>query len=220
MTFADRIRPLAIATSLLSAACGTVNQGPADAKRPVGADVRQVAEWLAGNYSSGAQSAKDPQFRNVVLHIAPMWTDQPDARWFYVEQAMANAPDKPYRQRVYRLTDTGDGVESMIYDLPGDPLTYAGAWRAQKPLDQLLPSMLLPKAGCAVRLARTDGLTWTGGTEGTGCPSSREGAAYTTSEVTLTPNELRSWDRGFDSTGKQVWGSTAGPYIFVKEIAK
>jgi hypothetical protein len=80
--------------------------------------------------------------------------------------------------------------------------------------------MLVPKAGCAVRLKRADGQTWTGGTDGHGCPSSREGAAYTTSEVTLTATELRSWDRGFDAKGKQVWGSTAGPYIFVKETGK
>jgi hypothetical protein len=220
MTFADRIRSLTLATTLLAAACGTVNQGPVEAKQPVGGDVRQVAEWMAGTFASTAQSARDPQFRDVVLHIAPMWIDQPDARWFYVEQAMANAQDKPYRQRVYRLTEAGDGVESMIFELPGDPLQYAGAWRAQKPLDQLLPSMLVPKAGCAVRLKRADGQTWTGGTDGQGCPSSREGAAYTTSEVTLTATELRSWDRGFDAKGKQVWGSTAGPYIFVKETGK
>ncbi|MEY2746457.1 MAG: CpeT/CpcT family, partial [Planctomycetota bacterium] len=23
-----------------------------------------------------------------------------------------------------------------------------------------------------------------------------------------------SWDRGFDAAGKQVWGSTKGPYLF------
>ena len=217
MTFTVRIRACTPFVSLLAWACGTVNQGPVDPIRPVGDDVRQVADWMAGSYSSAGQAAKDPQFRSVVLRVAPMWTDRPDARWFYVEQAMSNAQDKPYRQRVYRLTDSGDGVQSMIYELPGDPLTYAGAWKDQKPLNQLLPEMLVPKVGCAVTLKRKDASSWNGGTEGTGCPSSREGAAYTTSEVTLTPTELRSWDRGFDAQGKQVWGSTAGPYVFVKE---
>ncbi len=217
MTFADRIRVAVPCVALWTAACGTVNQGPVQAIRPVSGEVRQVAQWMAGSFSSAAQATKDPQFRSVVLHIAPMWTDRPDARWFYVEQAMANAQDKPYRQRVYCLSDAEDGVQSMIYELPGDPLTYAGAWKEQKPLDQLLPAMLVPKAGCAVKLTRDGSGNWTGGTEGTGCPSSRDGASYTTSEVTLTPTELRSWDRGFDAQGKQVWGSKAGPYVFVKE---
>lgn len=217
MTFVDWIRLAAPCASVWIVACGTVNQGPVQAIRPVGGEVRQVAEWLQGNYSSAAQAVQDAKFRSVVLHIAPIWTDRPDARWLYVEQAMSNAQDKPYRQRVYRLSDSEDGVESMVYELPGDPLACAGAWKDQKPLDQLLPSMLVPKAGCAVKLRRTEAGLWTGGTEGTGCPSSRDGASYATSEVTLTPGELRSWDRGFDAQGKQVWGSTAGPYIFVKE---
>lgn len=220
MTFADWIRCLVPLAGLAAAACGTVNQGPVEMKRPAGEQVRQVAEWMTGTFSSGAQASKDPQFRNVVLHIAPIWTDRRDARWLYVEQAMATTLDKPYRQRVYRLTDSPDGIESMVYELPGDPLRFAGAWKEDRPLNQMLPSMLLPKAGCAVHLKSTDGLTWTGGTDGTGCPSSREGAAYATSEVTLTPTELRTWDRGFDASGKQVWGSTAGPYVFVKEATR
>ena len=27
---------------------------------------------------------------------------------------------------------------------------------------------------------------------------------------------LTSWDRGFDSNDKQVWGATSGPYVFKK----
>ena len=49
------------------------------------------AAWMTGAYSSAAQSAKDPQhFRSVTLHMAPIWTDRSDARWMYVEQAMAD----------------------------------------------------------------------------------------------------------------------------------
>jgi hypothetical protein len=57
----------------------------------------------------------------------------------------------------------------------------------------------------------------TGSTQGDGCASALRGAAYATSEVTLTAGELDSWDRGFDATGNQVWGSTKGAYRFVKE---
>lgn len=220
MTFPERIRTCLSCLALLTTACGTVNQGPVERIRPVGGDVREVAAWMSGSYSSAAQAAKDPQFRSVVLHIAPIWIDRPDARWFYVEQAMTDSQDRPYRQRVYRLSDSTVGVESMVFELPGDPLVHAGAWKSPRPLDQLLPSMLVPKAGCAVKLTRAESGEWTGGTDGTGCPSARQGAAYTTSEVTLTATELRSWDRGYDAQGKQVWGSTAGPYVFVKERSR
>jgi hypothetical protein len=34
------------------------------------------------------------------------------------------------------------------------------------------------------------------------------------SDVTLSAEELVTWDRGYDAAGKQVWGSTKGPYMF------
>lgn len=57
-----------------------------------------------------------------------------------------------------------------------------------------------------------------GATTGDGCGSALRGAAYATSEVVLTPDTLRSWDRGYDKAGKQVWGAVKGPYVFVKQV--
>jgi len=53
-----------------------------------------------------------------------------------------------------------------------------------------------------------------GGTVGEGCESTLSGATYATSEVTLDASTLESWDRGYDAEGTQVWGATAGPYVF------
>jgi hypothetical protein len=32
----------------------------------------------------------------------------------------------------------------------------------------------------------------------------------------VTETTLESWDRGFDAGGEQVWGATAGGYVFEK----
>ena len=40
----------------------------------------------------------------------------------YVEQALGARPERPYRQRVYRVTRTATGFESAVFTLPGDPL--------------------------------------------------------------------------------------------------
>ena len=48
------------------------------------------------------------------------------------------------------------------------------------------------------------------------CPSDRKGAAYATSEVTITENELISWDRGYNDKDEQVWGAEKGGYHFLK----
>jgi len=41
-------------------------------------------------------------------------------------------------------------------------------------------------------------------------------AQYATSEVQIYPNRIVSWDRGFDSEGKQVRGAVKSGYIFRK----
>ena len=51
---------------------------------------------------------------------------------------------------------------------------------------------------------------------GSGCPSNLHGASYATSEVTITPEALTSWDRGYDDNGKQVWGAENSAYEFRK----
>jgi hypothetical protein len=35
--------------------------------------------------------------------------------------------------------------------------------------------------------------------------------------VTIWPDRLISWDRGWNDKGQQVWGAEKGGYIFVKQ---
>jgi hypothetical protein len=206
--------------TLLLAACGTVGHYDPPGSPPLSPRVDQVWRWMSGAYSSAVQSKADPDFKNIDLHMQPMWRDRTDGRWLYVEQSMHEAADKPYRQRVYQLVDRDGGtVESLVYELPGDPMLFAGAWKSAAPLDQLTPEQLLPRSGCSVKLKAVATDRWSGGTFSQSCESSLRGAAYATSEVQLTATELDSWDRGFDKAGQQVWGSTKGPYRFKKQAS-
>jgi len=209
-----RIRTIAAAFALLAGACGTINQGPVPAISAPSASVDEVASWMAGTYSSAAQAKADPDFRDVRLHMVRIWPERTDAYWLYVEQATASSLEQPYRQRVYAVKVEPDGkVASHVYELPGDPMGFAGAWKDPKRLDLVNPDLLVPREGCTVFLeAGAEG--WKGSTRPNTCVSTLMGAAYATSEVTVGAKELTSWDRGFDAAGKQVWGSTKGPYLF------
>lgn len=178
-----------------------------------------LREVMAGTYSSAAQAASDPEFKVIELHMTPIWSARSDGAWLYVEQAAAEARDAPYRQRVYQLAEasTPGRVESRVFELPGDPLSFAGAWRDPSRLDVLTPASLVPRQGCTVVVARLPDGTWSGSTLGDRCRSTLRGASYATSEVTISAHELRSWDRGFDAEGKQVWGAVKGPYRFLKQ---
>ena len=210
----------AILPAALATACGTERGIRAPAPTPPSADTRQAALWLVGDWSSANQAAKDSSFRDISIHIRPIWTDRTDGMWMYVEQAMASAADRPYRQRVYQMVTAPDGTtESRVFELPGDPLTHAGAWKLPQPLDDLEPALLQPREGCTVRLTRKPGGAFSGATAIGACATDYMGATYTMSDVSLSADELVTWDRGYDASGKQVWGSTKGPYMFTRIAA-
>lgn len=182
----------------------------------VDAELKRLKLWLSGSFSSRQQSIDDARYFDIHLRSVPIWVDREDAEWLYVEQAAAQALDRPYRQRVYKLTRESDGsLMSTVYALPGDPMSYAGAWRTPAVFDAISPSDLSERIGCAIVLEweATSG-SFIGSTVGNNCQSSLSGATYATAEVTLKGNELRSWDRGYDAADEQVWGAQAGPYIF------
>jgi CpeT/CpcT family (DUF1001) len=192
--------------------CASVAQ---TSSRSAGNDpVAEVARWMAGYYDSRDQAAADAGYYPISLAMVPIWPERRDARWLYVEQAMADTPDKPYRQRVYRLNRGADGeVLSAVFTIDA-PARFVQGWR-NGALSGLTEAMLQPRAGCTVSLRR-DGAAWRGATIGRDCASDLRGAAYATAEVTLDASTMRSWDRGYDAAGKQVWGAVAGAYVFVK----
>lgn len=182
------------------------------------APLRQLADWMVGTFSSQQQAKEDPAYFDVRLHVVRIWPERQGEHWLYVEQAMATALDKPYRQRVYKLEARPDGrFVSRVFSLPGDPLKYAGAWKQPQPLAELKPTDLAERTGCHIVLRRQADGSFVGSTEGRSCPSDLRAAKYATSEVTITADRLHSWDRGFDASGKQVWGAEKGPYQFRRE---
>ena len=176
-------------------------------------DLELLNSWMTGTFSSAAQAAEDPEFLDISLQMTPIWSGRTDGRWLYVEQALRENLDRPYRQRVYRLRELVPGLfESQVFTLP-DPTAVVGAWRLEQPLADLEPTDLSERDGCAILLRRRDA-TFVGSTLGSLCTSDLRGAAYATSEVVITPDGMVSWDRGFSADGGQVWGSTRGGYVF------
>lgn len=176
--------------------------------------------WMTGSFSSAEQAAADSSYFDIRLEMVPIWTDRTDGRWLYVEQAAASDPERPYRQRIYCVTQGSQGwFRSEVYTLP-DPDRFSGAWRDPAVFAVLAPDSLEVRDGCAVLLRRTGDDSFAGGTLGSGCGSDLRGAVYATSEVTLQPDRMVSWDRGFDGQGRQVWGATGGGYVFQRRSGR
>ncbi len=190
---------------------------------PASADrTAMLASWMTGSFSSFDQSQEDPDnYLDISLHMAPIWPDA-EGIWLYVEQAVGAAPDRPYRQRVYKVERTtderGELYVSRVFELP-DPRAAVGAWRQPERVAGVTPADLMERDGCAVELRFIDDGSdprFVGSTRGRDCSSSLRGAAYATSIVTVRDGNVESWDRGFDDEGEQVWGATEGAYRFVR----
>lgn len=179
--------------------------------------LHQLQHWMTGQFNSQKQAERDSAYYPIVLRMFPIWQDRKDGPWLYIEQAVAGATSKPYRQRVYQLSKR-DALkfESKVYTLPG-ALRFATLLHDHPLFKQISPDSLQFKNGCSVFLT-WNGSYFTGSTEGADCSSDLRGASYATSKVSIKADRMESWDQGFDRDGKQVWGATKGPYEFIKEM--
>ncbi|MCC4833490.1 chromophore lyase CpcT/CpeT [Shewanella sp. 10N.7] len=176
-----------------------------------------LLEWMQGHFDSEQQSISDKDFFNIHLNMVQIWPED-KSTWLYVEQAAATHLDKPYRQRVYEVTAlSATEFASKVYTFENDK-SFAGVYKDDAPLSELTPKDLTEKSGCTVFLTWSDkSQSFAGSTDKKSCLSKLRGASYATSEVTVTKDSIVSWDRGFDSNDKQVWGAEKAGYIFLKE---
>ncbi len=226
---------LAAFSALFATACGPVVVSP-DANMPVadsaasdaavvrdsampaeGLAVRKLAQLLEGRFDTAAQAASDRRYFDVTLSICPVSIPSIAARALYVEQSIRGSA--PYRQRLYVL---GSGANpettatSRVFEF-NEPSSVVGLCDRGE-AQTFAAEDVVEREGCTVTL-QLSGERFTGRTDGRLCLSSLMGATYATTELTLDARTLESWDRGYDATGRQVWGATAGAYRFERRSA-
>lgn len=199
---------------LISGGCASTQQH--EAARPAPSpQTETLAGWMTGSFTNEAQAAEAPdRFAPVTMHIVRIWPERDDGVWMYIEQALANEPQSPYRQRIYRLTPAEQGVYELDTYLIPDRSRYIGAWRRSDPLADLDHAQVDRLDGCTVVIHADGPESFRGSTIGRDCPSQLSGAHYATSHIRITPERIESWDRGFDARGEQVWGAIDSGYIF------
>ena len=186
------------------------------AKPKLKTELLKLAAYMEGSFSTQKQSINDTNYFDIRLQMKRIWKDRTDGIWLYVEQAVSTAQQKPYRQRVYHVTQIGKNkFESAVYTME-NPLRFAGDYKKDNALSGLTPDSLKSRDGCSVFLTKNKKGYYVGATKGKDCPSDLRGAKYATSEVKVYRNKIISWDRGWGEKDEQIWGATNGGYIFNK----
>lgn len=173
--------------------------------------LEKLASLLEGVFSSELQAAKDTSFFSVRLEMRRLARSSPDTIWMYVEQAMNKSTESPYRQRLQRVYQMDNVFISETFEFP-EPPRYVGG----KGVDSIPFTQLIRREGCAVYIHKFDNEYFKGNTNEKSCVSTHRGAQYATTEIEIRPEGLYTWDRGFNSTDEQVWGSKTGGYRFVR----
>ena len=180
-------------------------------------DLQMLSEWMIGSFSSAEQAAKDTSFFDIRLHMVRIWKERNDGIWLYVEQATAKALSRPYRQRIYHLfIENRKTLVSKVFEI-STPARFTGCYNKPELFSQINTDSLVDRQGCAIYLKKDASGNFWGATPGKECLSSLRGATYATSEVSIYPDKMISWDRGWDANDKQVWGAVKSGYVFVKQ---
>jgi CpeT protein len=176
------------------------------------------AQWMAGDFSNGAQAIDRPR---DFAHIHVIWRPLPFEFFggvgFYSEQVYDYDLWTPYRQGIHRLIDRDGTIFVENFSLK-NAMRYAGSGRELSILKTITPDLIEPRCGCSM-VFRQSGERFFGGVEpGKACLIPKDGKlTYLVSEVEITNSTWVSRDRGFDrETDEQVWGSEHGKFLFKK----
>jgi hypothetical protein len=191
------------------------------------AEIRKLAGWMTGTFDTSAQVADDEKQKRpykhmkAVMNLVPIDIEGLSGQAFYLEQAAADALDKPYRQRVYLLTRKDGQLLNQIYKFK-DAEKFVGAHKDTKKLQGLTLDQIALEEGCDVMWKKVTDTKYTGvAGANKSCKSAWKGGATAASRVELTPSSLTSLDQGYDEAGKLVWGPPEGTvgHIFRKAKA-
>jgi len=199
---------------LLAIASSTFTSNAQSKKVKNEAYLKELVSIMQGTYSSEKQAKSDSTYYSISLRMIPIWKDK--GNYLYVEQALFNKQDKPYRVRIYKISQRGDNeFISEIHTLKNEK-DWIGKWKTPEAFDKLTLDDIELKQGCEVVLTRIEKNKFTGQTGIKTCSSELRGASYATSKVTVLENQILSWDQGFDKDDKQVWGAVKAGYVFDK----
>lgn len=205
------ILSLAILATLFS--CKNSETKPEEDKVEIN-HLQDLFGMMQGSFTSEIQAEIDTTYFNISLHMYPIWEEKGD--YLYVEQALTSRQNKPYRQRIYEVTQLNDSMfSSAIYTIENDSL-WIGKWKTPEAFDSLPMDQVSKKEGCEVVLKRIKSDYFKGETGDKTCSSTLYGSSYATSEVEILSDKIISWDRGFDDKNEHIWGAEKGGYVFNK----
>jgi hypothetical protein len=175
--------------------------------------LEEVASHLIGKMDTTAQAKTNPKRAKVRMTTCKVAVEgQPNSLYLYQEQALLDSLAQPYRQRLLLLSPTPDDrVESKSFKLVDEEKSI-GLCDLPDSKRKLAPTEV-GESVCSVFLRKLVTI-YVGETQPGGCPAKVRGAVKITNIIILHSLGMDTWDRGFDTQDRQVWGAVEDSYQF------
>lgn len=213
------MKKLIVAILLFAGACASAPPtSPREDPSPVPAGqgyMYLLVRFMTGTFESVPQPATVGVSTPEMIREAPFWKDAKGELWMYAEYVHPGEEQRPYRQRIYRFTESNGVINAAIFELPGDPARFVGEWRKEVPFARYKPADLKERVGCEITFIPQMEVLFNGGRRGEGCHGDFPGAHHEHAEFYISSSNLRTWEFGRDASGKQVAGPS-GPSEFRK----
>jgi hypothetical protein len=174
----------------------------------------RLLRLLSAGFSNQQQAFENPPlYAHILVTFRPLPQLEPGS--LLLEQSYAINPAAPYRIRVLRAEQQGEGLIIHNQALHDDQRFWGAVDDAGKRA-LISAADLRPLEGCAYVVRETP-TGFSGEVEpGCRCLVERKGAtSYLVSSFELSASGMRTIDRGHDpTTHEQLWGSLAGPFAF------
>ena len=174
----------------------------------------RLLRQLSAGFSNQQQAFENPPlYAHILVKFRPLPQLEPGS--LLLEQSYAINPAAPYRIRVLRAQQQGEGLIIHNQALQEDQ-RFWGAVDDASLRAAIRSEDLRPLEGCAYVVRETDA-GFSGEVEpGCRCLVERKGAlSYLVSSFELSAHGMRTIDRGHDpNSHEQLWGSLAGPFEF------
>jgi hypothetical protein len=169
----------------------------------------KVAGLLSGSWKSSKPVAVGDQSYDIIMNVAPVTIgDVPNA--MYAEISRSDAPDKPYRQAIWRLYRRQGEIRLQTLEFRrkgGEFGSITGLWAAPETFPKTVSMSDLVGTLDIQLKATADGFA---GKTPQPYPTAAGGATEMTSEISVNATTFTSADRGFDASGNVVWGPAQG----------